>query len=253
MTTKKNLEVQNSLLALEKIVINNDLSELSADQRLAYYQKFCEATGLNWLTRPFQYIVLNGKLTLYATKGATDQLRAIKCISIKSLTRTIQHDICITDVTVSTPDGRVESDLGAVSIIGLKGEALANAIMKSATKAKRRATLGVCGLGILDETEVETIPNAQYVPIDFETGEIAGKILENVNPPLKPELKPEIEKLETIDSEWVFKSGPYIDKPVSSVDDLLYLSNVMKAFNSPDFLKKQCLNRIDKLTEQGAR
>lgn len=232
------------MLALEKIVINNDLSELSADQRLAYYQKFCEATGLNWLTRPFQYIVLNGKLTLYATKGATDQLRAIKCISIKSITRTIQNDICITDVTVSTPDGRVESDLGAVSIIGLKGEALANAIMKSATKAKRRATLGVCGLGILDETEVETIPNAQYVPIDFETGEIAGEILENVNPPLKPDI---------IDSEWVFKSGPYIDKPVSSVDDLLYLSNVMKAFNSPDFLKKQCLNRIDKLTEQGAQ
>jgi len=248
MTTKKNLEVQNSLLALEKIVINNDLSELSADQRLSYYQKFCEATGLNWLTRPFQYIVLNGKLTLYATKGATDQLRAIKCISIKSLTRTIQHDICITDVTVSTPDGRVESDLGAVSIIGLKGEALANAIMKSATKAKRRATLGICGLGILDETEIETIPNAQYVPIDFETGEIAdhksGEILEKVTPLLKPD---------TSEGEWVFKSGPYIDKPVSSVDDLLYLSNVMKAFNSPDFLKKQCLNRIDKLTEQGAQ
>jgi hypothetical protein len=86
------------------------------------------------------------------------------------------------------------------------------------------------------------------VPIDFETGEIAdhksGEILEKVAPPLKPD---------TNEGEWVFKSGPYIDKQVSSVDDLLYLSNVMKAFNSPDFLKKQCLNRIDKLTEQGAQ
>ena len=42
----------------------------------------------------------------------------------------------------------------------LKGEALANAMMKAETKAKRRATLSICGLALLDELEVETIPNA---------------------------------------------------------------------------------------------
>ena len=36
--------------------------------------------------------------------------------------------------------------------------ALANAIMKTETKAKRRATLSICGLGFLDESEIETIP-----------------------------------------------------------------------------------------------
>jgi hypothetical protein len=38
---------------------------------------------------------------------------------------------------------------------------LANALMKAETKAKRRATLSICGLGMLDETEVEDIQGAQ--------------------------------------------------------------------------------------------
>ena len=33
-------------------------------------------------------------------------------------------------------------------------------MMKAETKAKRRATLSICGLGLLDETEVSTIPGA---------------------------------------------------------------------------------------------
>ena len=45
----------------------------------------------------------------------------------------------------------------------MNGEALANAYMKAETKAKRRVTLSICGLGMLDETEVETIPDAKQV------------------------------------------------------------------------------------------
>jgi hypothetical protein len=47
---------------------------------------------------------------------------------------------------------------------GLKGEALANAEMKAVTKAKRRLTLSICGLGWLDETEISTVPDAEVVP-----------------------------------------------------------------------------------------
>jgi hypothetical protein len=49
---------------------------------------------------------------------------------------------------------------GAVSIVNVNGEARANAMMKAETKAKRRVTLSICGLGMLDETEVESIPEA---------------------------------------------------------------------------------------------
>jgi len=36
-----------------------------------------------------------------------------------------------------------------------------NAVMKAVTKAKRRLTLSLCGLGWLDETEVDSIPEAR--------------------------------------------------------------------------------------------
>jgi hypothetical protein len=40
------------------------------------------------------------------------------------------------------------------------------------TKAKRRVTLSICGLGFVDESEIETIPGAKKVAVDIETGEI---------------------------------------------------------------------------------
>ncbi len=65
----------------------------------------------------------------------------------------------------SLPDGRCTESIGAVNIAGLKGEAYANAIMKAETKAKRRATLDLLGLGVLDESEAESIPNATTVAL----------------------------------------------------------------------------------------
>ena len=51
-----------------------------------------------------------------------------------------------------------------MAIAGLKGDALANGLMKAETKAKRRCTLSLCGLGMLDESEIETIPGAVRAP-----------------------------------------------------------------------------------------
>ena len=45
-------------------------------------------------------------------------------------------------------------------------------MMKAETKGKRRVTLSICGLGMLDETEVGSIPDAQPAKIDYETGEV---------------------------------------------------------------------------------
>ena len=61
---------------------------------------------------------------------------------------------------------REDVDFGAVSIKGLAGDALVNAKLKAITKAKRRVTLSICGLGFLDETEIDTIPTAQPAAIE---------------------------------------------------------------------------------------
>ncbi len=145
---------------LEQVLIQGDLKSLSPEQRSTYYMKVCESVGLNPLTKPFEYITLNNKLTLYALRSCTDQLRSIYKVSVEEMTETEREGVFIVTAKVRNVEGRTDVAKGAVSISGLKGESLANALMKAETKAKRRATLSICGLGMLDETEVETIPGA---------------------------------------------------------------------------------------------
>jgi len=145
---------------LEQVVIHGDLSKLSPADRVRYYKAVCESVGLNPLTKPFDYIQLQGRLTLYAKRDAADQLRRIHGISITKLERDYQDDIYVVTAYGQDKNGRVDSATGAVSIAGLKGEAKANAIMKAETKAKRRLTLSLAGLGWLDETETDSIPDA---------------------------------------------------------------------------------------------
>jgi hypothetical protein len=151
--------------------IMGDLSKLTAAQRVSYYQAICKSLNLNPLTRPFDYIMLNGKLALYARKDCTEQLRASRKVSITKLERETINGVYVVTAYATAVDGRTDSSTGAVAIEGLKGDALANAIMKAETKSKRRVTLSIVGLGWLDETETETIVDARPVVV-AETGEI---------------------------------------------------------------------------------
>ena len=164
------LAVHNEQSVLEQVVIGGDLSRLSPEQRVSYYRQVCSSLGLNPLTKPFDYITLNGKLTLYARKDAADQLRSLNGISIEKPDITFQVDWIIVTVSAHDAHGRTDSDIGAVKKTDMQGN-LGNALMKAVTKAKRRVTLSICGLGMLDETEIETIPNARPVVV-AETGEI---------------------------------------------------------------------------------
>lgn len=143
--------------AIEQALIGGDLSQLSPADRVDYYRRVCESLGLNPLTKPFAYIVLNGKLQLYALKDCTEQLRKLHGVSIVELTSQRLEDVFVVTAKALLPGGRADAATGAVAIGTLKGEALANALMKAETKAKRRATLSICGLGMLDETEAESI------------------------------------------------------------------------------------------------
>jgi len=158
--------------AIEQVVLQGDLSKLTPVQRLTYYRRVCESAGLNPLTKPLQYILLNGKLTLYATKDCTEQLRKINGVSIEGLDCKVIDDLYIVKASAKDKTGRMDESTGAVVIGHLKGESKANAIMKAETKAKRRVTLSICGMGWIDESEINSIPNAKPVDVDLETGEI---------------------------------------------------------------------------------
>ena len=146
---------------VERIVIGGDLAALNAAQRAEYYGAVCRSLGLNPLTKPFEYLNLNGKLRLYALRDCADQLRRLHGISIYIANRERMNDIYIVTARAKDRQGREDESTGAVTVGNLKGDALANALMKAETKAKRRVTLSIAGLGWLDETEVETIPQGQ--------------------------------------------------------------------------------------------
>ena len=152
-------------LVLEGVVVGGNLANLSPEQRLDWYRARCEAAGLDVRTQPFQYLSLKGKLTLYATKAATDQLIASRHLTVEIPERRYDDMLGIYEARcrVTFPDGRHVEDVAAVPMADLAGEDLCNAVMKCVTKAKRRTVLSACGLGMLDETEVETIPGATRV------------------------------------------------------------------------------------------
>ena len=169
--------------AAELALISGDLGKLTPEARLDYYQRVCQSTGLNPWTQPFSYIVLNNKLTLYCRKDATDQLRKIHQVSVTITSRERIDDVYVVTARATLPDGRTDESIGAVTLGSLKGDGLANALMKAESKAKRRVTLSICGLGMLDESETSTIPDAQTVQVDQNTGEIIGAARRITNPP----------------------------------------------------------------------
>lgn len=146
--------------AVEHILGTGDLSKLTTHQRVEYYAAVCKSVGLNPLTRPFRFMSFQGQTVMYATRDCTDQLRQIRKISIAITDKRLDGDLFIVTAQATAADGRRDEDVGAVTIGKLMGEARANATMKAMTKAKRRVTLSICGLGMLSEDEVETLPGA---------------------------------------------------------------------------------------------
>lgn len=138
---------------IETVMAKGDLSQLTPAERNSYYLAVCNSVGLNPLTRPLEYITLSGRMVLYARRDATDQLRTIHKVSIEDMQESEIDSVYIVTVKARNGEGRTDMAKGAVNVGNLKGEALANAMMKAETKAKRRVTLSLCGLGLLDETE----------------------------------------------------------------------------------------------------
>jgi hypothetical protein len=166
---------------IEQVLIKGDLSALTSQEQVMYHNKVCDSLGINPLTKPFEYIKLNGKLVLYAKRDCTDQLRKLKNVSVEITKREMVSDLCIVTAKAKMPDGREDEAIGAVSTRGLKDGDLANALMKAETKAKRRVTLSICGLGFFDESEIETIQSKETR--EAKAREIQERVIDNLPPP----------------------------------------------------------------------
>lgn len=158
---------------MEQVIVKGDLSKLQPEERAKYYMAVCQSVGLNPLTRPFLYVQFSdGGLQLYPRKEAADQLRGIHKVQTRIVEQRVESSIYLVVVEARHPDGRVETDIGAVPIDGQKGLFLANAMKKAITQGKRRATLAMLGLSLIDDDEIRAIKGARFVEADPETGEL---------------------------------------------------------------------------------
>lgn len=161
---------------VSSILLTGDISKLSPTQKSIYYNGICKTLGLNPLTQPFAIIKFQGKEILYAKAGCTQQLADVRGINTEVTKRERLESVYIVTVRATMSDGRFTDEDGAVSLMepdnikkgdnwvtnpkagkNITGDTLANAMMKTVTKAKRRAVLALCGLGMPDETEIETM------------------------------------------------------------------------------------------------
>ena len=160
----RSLDSESESRLVDSLVTRGDISGLSAADRARVYVGICRRLGLEPSTQPLAAIKLNGKEVLYPTRGATDQLAAIHRVNREIIDGPRAMDFAGTKLIyavcrASLPSGRTET---AVATVPLTDPV--NALMKCETKAKRRATLSILGLGMLDESELETIPAYAKAP-----------------------------------------------------------------------------------------
>jgi hypothetical protein len=157
--------LDDAAIAMQRVsAAGRDTKALTHEERVATLSALSKALGLNPLTNPVQFLSLSGREVLYVTKQATDQIAARLRLNRETVAGPEVRDfggtkLVFCQVKVTAPDGRSE-----VSTATLPFTDPVNVLMKCETKAKRRATLSLAGLGLLTEEEMETIPGAQHSP-----------------------------------------------------------------------------------------
>lgn len=236
--------------ALEEFVVRGNLAALSPADKAAHYIQLCNSLGLNPATKPFEYITLQGKETLYARRDATEQLRKIHDVSLTITGRETVGDIYIVTARAQMPNGRTDESTGVVSIKGEFGDKLANKLMSAETKAKRRVTLSIVGLGMLDESETESIERDRFAAIAPEA--TPAKVV-TIEPKAAPvdELPPVPKTIETLPEWMVAKIKPLqglagIPLLKMDADDLELVASTVSTF-----YEQRKASR--KITERGAQ
>lgn len=173
---------EHAASALAHILATGDLSKLSNEQRVAYYLEQCRSLGLNSLSRPFDWLMLDNKLVLYPNKSCAEQLRRQHQISVKITRRDVVGDLFVCEVEGRRPNGVTDQASKYVPLTGynsktgteyrLRGKDLANAFAKAETGAKRRLVLSMIGLSA--PPDADEVENVRYVVVDG-----AGRILDN--------------------------------------------------------------------------
>ena len=177
---------------IEGFLAGGDLARLTEEERIEVYHRTCAALGLNPATRPLEYLRLQGRLTLYVRKEATDQLRRLHGVSIRIVEMVQDGDLWMVRAEAQLGT-RTDEEVGIVVTKGLSGEALAIARMKAMTKAKRRVTLSIVGLGFHDVDDRDDGEGVVETPMITAVEAPAAQVVEQ---------RPVVDEMETAMRQW---------------------------------------------------
>jgi hypothetical protein len=182
------------------VLAHGDISKLTPNQQVAYYEERCKMAGLDPRSKPFQLLTLNGKMVLYCTNEGVQQLAFNRKLKVAITDRRVEFGVATVTVHVEDQDGRMTDDIGCVTVGNIKnelwpGEAQCNALMKAVTKAKRRSILSLCGLGESDWEGAADEGKPSKIPAELSEKPLPNKgvaaLLEPTEPPLNAPAKKE--------------------------------------------------------------
>lgn len=165
-----------SAAALE-LALAGDLARLTVEDRLKYIARTCELVGLNPLTKPFDIMSFQGKTVLYANKSCAEQLRKIHGVSVEIVERKVEFGCLIVRCKATDGSGRHDEALAAVPFNEKNPDLASNAMMKAETKAKRRVTFSICGLGFAADIDHDQTQTAStVVATEHSAASLADKL-----------------------------------------------------------------------------
>lgn len=148
------------LKPLFKVAMAGDLSSLTMRDKMMLYASKAKSMGIDPMTQPFDLIESKGKQVLYPNAKCAAELQRIHGVSLGAVrTQMLDKDLVQVEITATLRNGRTDSDIGIVQV-GDRGISRGDAIMKAATKAKRRVTFSILGMSsfVLEPDEMTEIP-----------------------------------------------------------------------------------------------
>jgi hypothetical protein len=167
------MDEEDAAGALAHVLGTGDLHQLTNAQRVAHYINLCRTSGLNPLSRPYQWIEFQESegaapvLTLYFKPTAAAQALRNHHISVHYPRREIVGELFVCEAHGTAPDGRQGVGTKYVPLVGkygrLKDRRLANALMSAETGALRRLALN---MGVASGLDVDDEGHVRHVYVD---------------------------------------------------------------------------------------
>lgn len=176
----QNLTLNTSIVA-DYLATNGNTAKFTKEQKAELVMTISSHYGLNPALMPFNFINFQGQEKLYLTKVGCDQIAKNLNLTREIVSKDLDKETLILTITAKVSD-KERSETASASIflgsyntkgelVKLKGNDLANSLMKCESKAKRRATLAFIGF----QFEEDSVENYDKETEKVKAGETMTK------------------------------------------------------------------------------